>query len=201
MLRRAPADVEALGDLRIRAPRRQQRQDLGLPLGQRPVALWPCPPAGAELAQQAGRRVDVAGRADALEGPKCETRLGDRCLGSCRSDGPGQLELCPPRLERQVQVRESPQGGLEMEGRPLVSLGGVHAPGGQVGKRGGAVIPGAGRELGQPLERLRGGRDVAAGQPDLHEKLQGRCAGGIRRRLTLEAQTDEVLCQSDLAAP
>src|SRR4051812_41374907 len=48
MLGRALADVEAFGDVRVRAPRRQQRKDLRLPLGEGAVVLGPCPTARTE---------------------------------------------------------------------------------------------------------------------------------------------------------
>ena len=97
MLGSAPADVEALGDLRVGAARRKQRKNLRLPLCERAVALRPYSPAGAELAQQAGRRVYVSGRTDALERPKCETRLGDRRFRRSRGNRPGQPTMlaCP----------------------------------------------------------------------------------------------------------
>ena len=201
MLSRAAADREALRDLRVGATGGQQGQYLRLPLRQRPVVPRPCAATRAQPAQQTGRRVGVRRRTDALECPERETRLGDRRFGSQLSHGAGQLELRPPGLERQVEGCKAPQRRLEMREGSVIPLGGTHTACCQLGEGGGAPVPRACGEVRELLDRLVGGGEVVSSEPDLHQELQRRCATGIGRDLSVEAEADEILRQRDLAPP
>lgn len=129
----SPADVEALSNLGVRAARGQERQDLGLALGQRRAAPGPRAPGGAEAPQQFGRRVGVAESTQALERPERDTRLSDRRRRHVRRERPGKGEPRARSLQRQFEPREALERRLEVGRGSLSSLSRVHASAGELG--------------------------------------------------------------------
>src|SRR5919201_6410633 len=101
-----PADVEPVGDLRVRQPEAEQREHLSFTLGERPVAPPAGRGAGPERAKQRGGGVRVVRRLQLLERVESGAGLCDRDLGTLVAERPGELEPASRRLHRHLGAGE-----------------------------------------------------------------------------------------------
>jgi hypothetical protein len=196
----SPADVEPLRDLGVRASFGQERQDLGLALRQRPVALREAPRGGSELSEYGRRSVGVPGCAETLEDLQRVLRLFDRCRGRGRGECPGERDPGLRGFESQAELGEELEGRLEVRPRLLVSSSGSDRSPGELGDGARAVVIAVARKHGQLVERFLRGDEVA--ECELHLDEQGEHGRAIRigRRRALEAQAAEVPRKSKVAA-
>src|SRR5215211_6216034 len=107
------ADEEALCDLTVGEPFRDEAQNLDLSLRQQLEVLRARPASHTELSQESRRRIRVGDRAHSVErGERC-SRLRDRNRAICVLQRSSQSKARPTRPQGHAGLTEGDSGGAQ----------------------------------------------------------------------------------------